>query len=69
VLKEQLGKQIALLRKQKGLTQEDLAELTQYSVEFISFVERGINGPSIEGLERLSVALGVETKELFTFSN
>jgi len=67
VLKKQLGKKIAELRKQKGLTQENLAELTDYSVEFISFIERGINGPSIEGLERISKALDVELKELFTF--
>ena len=67
MLKKQLGKKIAELRKQKGLTQENLAELTDYSVEFISFIERGINGPSIEGLERISKALDVELKELFTF--
>jgi transcriptional regulator with XRE-family HTH domain len=68
VLKQLLGSRISCLRRQKNLTQEELAEATDYSVEFISFVERGINGPSIDGLERLACALEVEVKELFDFA-
>lgn len=69
MLKENLGFRISSLRRKKKLTQEALAEATGYSVEFISFVERGINGPSIDGLERLSNALDVEVKELFEFGS
>jgi len=69
VLKEQLGRRIAELRKKNKLTQEALAELTDYSVEFISFIERGINGPSIDGIERISKALKVSVQELFTFED
>ena len=37
------------------------------SVEFISLVERGVNAPSVAGLEKFAKALKVEVKELFNF--
>jgi transcriptional regulator with XRE-family HTH domain len=67
VLQKNLGKRIASLRKAKKLTQEQLAEVVGHSVEFISLVERGVNAPSVAGLEKFAKALKVEVKELFTF--
>ncbi|MBT7065031.1 MAG: helix-turn-helix transcriptional regulator [Verrucomicrobia bacterium] len=66
-IRHQLGRQVAALRKARGFTQEDLAEEAEYSVEFISFVERGIHAPSIEGCGRLAKALGIPLKALFDF--
>ena len=67
MLKKQLGKHIAKLRKEANLTQEQLAEMADYSVEFISFVERGIHTPSVEGCARLANALEIALKDLFDF--
>jgi len=67
VIKKSLGKHIAILRRNKKLSQEDLAEKSGYSVEFISLVERGINAPSVAGLEKIAKALGVEIRDLFDF--
>jgi transcriptional regulator with XRE-family HTH domain len=67
VLQQKLGKRIGDLRRVKKLTQEQLAEAVGCSVEFISLVERGVNAPSVAGLEKFSEALNVEVKELFTF--
>jgi transcriptional regulator with XRE-family HTH domain len=67
VIKKRLGKRIAMLRKERGFTQEGFAEKTDYSVEFISFIERGINAPSIEGCERIAKALRISIKDLFDF--
>jgi transcriptional regulator with XRE-family HTH domain len=67
VIKKRLGQRIAELRKSRGFTQEQFAEKTDYSVEFISFVERGINAPSIEGCERIAKALAISLKDLFDF--
>jgi len=67
VIKKDLGQRIAELRKQKGFTQEQFAERTQYSVEFISFIERGINAPSIEGCVRIAQALDITLSILFNF--
>jgi transcriptional regulator with XRE-family HTH domain len=68
VIQKQLGLRIAELRRSKGLTQEQLAELVNCSVEFISLVERGVNSPSIAGLPDFANALGVEVRDLFVFS-
>ncbi len=62
-----LGRRIAILRKRSGFTQEQLAEAAEYSVEFISLIERGVNSPTVAGLERLAQVFKVEVKELFSF--
>ena len=67
MLQKKLGLRIASLRKTKKLTQEQLAEALGCSVEFISLVERGVNAPSVAGLEKFAKVLKVEVKELFTF--
>ena len=67
MLQRKLGKRIAELRRRKKLTQEQLAEAVCCSVDFISLVERGVNAPSVAGLEKFAKALQVEAKELFTF--
>jgi transcriptional regulator with XRE-family HTH domain len=67
VLQRKLGKRIADLRRARKLTQEQLAEAVGCSVEFISLVERGVNAPSVAGLEKFAKVLKVEVKELFTF--
>jgi transcriptional regulator with XRE-family HTH domain len=67
VLQRELGQRIASLRKGRKLTQEQLAEAVGCSVEFISLVERGVNAPSVAGLEKFAKILKVEVRELFTF--
>jgi transcriptional regulator with XRE-family HTH domain len=69
VIEKVLGKRISDLRKAKGLTQEQLAEKSGYSTEFVSLVERGVNAPSVAGLEKIAKALGVEVKDLFEFGS
>lgn len=67
MLQKKLGKRIADLRRARKLTQEELAEALDCSVEFISLVERGVNAPSVASLEEFAKILKVEVKELFTF--
>jgi transcriptional regulator with XRE-family HTH domain len=67
VLQRKLGRRIAFLRKARKLTQEQLAEALGCSVEFISLVERGVNAPSVAGLEKFAKILKTEVKELFNF--
>ena len=66
-LKVRFGKRLRKLRRNKDLTQEQLAEAVDCSVEFISLVERGVNAPSVAGLEKFAKALNVEVRDLFTF--
>ena len=66
-LKGQFGKRVRTLRKLKHMTQEQLAEASNISVDFLSLIERGKNAPSFEIIERLARSLGVPVKELFDF--
>ena len=63
-----LGVKIRILRKAAGLTQEQLAEAADMSVNFIGYVERGQRAPSIQTLEQIAQALNVAPKALFEFS-
>lgn len=55
--KEAIGYRIKLAREQAGLTQEQLAEKIGRSTQFISTIERGVAGPSIETIIRLCSVL------------
>jgi transcriptional regulator with XRE-family HTH domain len=49
------------------MTQERFAELLDISVDFLSLIERGINAPSFETLERMGKKLNLEVRDLFNF--
>lgn len=66
-LKNKFGRKLKALRKAKGLTQEQLADQTELTVESISNIERGIFGPKFDNLERIAKVLEVPVKELFEF--
>ncbi len=66
-LRKKFGKRLRQLRKEAGFTQEQLADKADISVDFLSLVERGINAPSFESLDKLAKALGVPVRELFHF--
>ena len=68
MLQKKLGKRIADLRKTRGLTQVELGKKVGCSVEFISLVERGVNAPSVAGLEKFARVLKVEVIDRFTFA-
>jgi len=56
------------VRKNRGLTQADLAAKMDRSVDAISNIERGKSLPSFEMLEALSRALTINPGEMFEFS-
>ena len=68
-LKTQFGERLRDLRKQKEMTQERLAEEALISVDFLSLIERGINAPSFDTLEKLAIVLDVPVKYFFEFDS
>ena len=66
-LRSQFAKRLKVLRVKKQLTQEDLAKMLGLSTSFVSNLERGVNAPSFETLERIAQALEVSVKALFDF--
>lgn len=63
--RERLANRLQLLRNEKGLTQEQLAEKIGKSTEHISFLERAERSPSFETLIDLAVALDTTVADLF----
>lgn len=61
-----LGKRIAQLRKQKGLSQEDFADVSGKMINTISNIERGLSDPKVTTLMSISKALGISIDELFS---
>ena len=68
-IKRKVGIRIRAVRKQHGLTQEDLAARLERSVEAVSNLERGKSLPGFETLERLSGILDVPIGDFFEFRN
>lgn len=62
-----LGERIRELRKAKGLTQEQLAELVEVEQKHVSRLELGKSYPTIERLEKIAEALNVPLKDFFDF--
>ena len=62
---EILSTNIKLIRKERHLTQEQLAERTELTVKYISHLERGLSFPSAESLDKIASALKVPVYRLF----
>lgn len=61
-----MGKRIIERRRSLGLSQEELAELTDLTPQTISTAERGVKGVRPENLLSISKALSVSTDYLLT---
>lgn len=61
---QKLGAKISNRRKQKGLTQEKLAELANVDYSYMNLIESGKKNPSIKKLAKIAKVLGVPLKEL-----
>lgn len=60
-----IGLNILYYRKQRGLTQQKLAELTSYSKNHIQKIETANASPSVEALLDIAAALNVPVEKLF----
>lgn len=67
--KELLGMRIREVRKGRGLSQEQLAERVDVDPRFVSRIELGKAAPSLETMDAIANALGVEIRDLFEFSH
>jgi len=57
-LQRKMGEEIGRARKQIGMTQQELARHAKTRQANISRLERGIQNPSLEFLERVTKCLG-----------
>lgn len=56
---------IKRIRKEKGITQEELAEACNTATSYIGLMEIYKNVPKLSTIERIANALGVEPQVLF----
>ncbi len=64
-LRIRLGKNIRVLRKARGWSQETLGERADLSYKFVGEIERGLVNPSLDSLVKIANVLDVEIVELF----
>ena len=62
-----LGKNIKKKRKERGLTQQELADKIGISLNFMGKVEVGFSKPSLDTLIEISTALNTEVSDLCKF--
>ena len=60
-----LGENIRTFRRREGFSQEQLAEKSKLTPNFISMIERGIAHPSIDSMVEIAAALDVRLADLF----
>ncbi len=68
-LKQSVGKNIQKIRKERKLTQEELAELINIETISMSKIETGKSYPTAENLSKIAGILNVEPYEFFIFEN
>lgn len=64
-----IGKTIASLRKNKGMTQNELAEKMNVTDKAVSKWERNLSCPDVNTISKLADILGVSVEELLNSKN
>ena len=60
------GRRMRELRKERGLSQEELAHRAGLHYTYIGGIERGERNPALVNISRIAVALGVSLAEFFS---
>ena len=61
------GARIRSLRRDMGLSQEELAHRAGIHVTYLSGIERGRRNPALKNIRAIAGALDIRVVELFTF--
>lgn len=61
-----LGENIQRVRKFRGMNQQELADAIGINMQSLSKIERGVNFPTFDTLEKVTSALGVTPNELLS---
>ena len=64
---QKFGLRLRELRKRKGLTQENLAELLNIGVRSVGKIETGNSFPSTETMEKIIYVFEISPVELFDY--
>ncbi len=65
-MEQEICFKIKNIRKQKQMTLKNMSEITGFSISFLSQMERGVSPITMTSLNKISSALGIQIKDLFT---
>ena len=68
-IQKQFGKRVRVLRKAKGISQEDLAFRAGVHRTYLGGIERGERNLSLKNIAAIAKALDSTLPELFQFGN
>lgn len=68
-ISKKLGLRIKELREKQGYTQLKLAEILNMEASNLSKIERGVQIPKEESLEKLAQAFNVNLRDLFDYEH
>jgi transcriptional regulator with XRE-family HTH domain len=63
-MRKLVGRNFGRLRREKGFTQEQFAEMSGFTQQYVSGLERGRRNPTVVTLFHLANALGVSHVDL-----
>lgn len=63
-MRKLVGRNFARIRREKGLTQEQVEQVSGFSQQYLSGLERGQRNPTVVTLFELAQALGVSHLDL-----
>ena len=61
-----IGKRVRFFRNEKHMSQEELAEATGVTQEYIARIETGVRAPSLEMIVRIANVLGTTANDLLS---
>jgi transcriptional regulator with XRE-family HTH domain len=61
----EFGKRLRKLRREKGYSQEKLAEIASLHRNYIGMIERGERNVTLLKIKKIARALNIEIKDLF----
>ncbi|MCT4708362.1 helix-turn-helix transcriptional regulator [Enterobacteriaceae bacterium H16N7] len=62
--RQNFAQNLRKIRQTRGISQEKLADLCDLHRTYVSSVERGERNITVDNMERLAIALGVDIREL-----
>ena len=63
-MRKLVGANLKRIREKKGLTQERFAEISGFSQQYLSGLERGHRNPTVVTVYEIAIALGVSYLDL-----
>lgn len=65
IMRERFGKRLQQVRREKGFTQETLADAIGIHRTYIGIIERGEQSVSLDNVYRIAKAMNIKLSELF----